>query len=462
MKRTTAISCLVLACLAGVTTAALQVRTPAPNSGPDLQDMLNTPKTAMQMQLYSANRDPATGKSVSGKQLGYEYYKNDGKTKYRAKNFFESGASEELYFRDDGSLEKAFEYFPPVDDAPAILNGAASFEADGKTYKSHLVYNDKGVRVRQGQLLSSGEYRQTYFCADGSRAESERLFNAKKEFVSEKLYDCSNGRLIAEILPSTYYGQLKVLLYRADGTLKADTLRDYQGIGGVVYDVDGQTILYEFRDELSSRSVKKFTPDGKLIEESASSFGRTRIATYNPTTGKRIRYQEWKERPGENGGPKKLLLSQVTEYNDDAENSPTRVIEMSGDGKLPASVSMPLPASVDLKSLTLPKVEGGLEQLEKLRSQMNLVKTLAPDGTVTKTELTINYQSWNNTVQPSTATERISIDPQLLRMPQGQVDLPQFDKLGPDRVYDYGTNDNPNSWPTTYQQRYMGYGMGGP
>lgn len=463
MKRKTAISCLVLACLAGVAMAALQVRTPAPQDGPDLQDMLNTPKTALQMQLYMANRDPATGKSVSGKLLGFEDYKDNGKTKYHVRNLFEDGASEELYFRDDGSTEKAFEYFPPQQDALPLLHGSATFEADGKTYKSHLVFNDKGARVRQGQLLSNGAYQQTYFCADSTKPERVRLFNEKKEFTSEKLYDCKTGTLLAEVLPSTYYGQVKVMLYRADGTLKADLVRDYQGIGGKVFDSDGKTVLYEYRDELSSRTVTKYTADGKVTELATSSFGRTRIATYDPATGQRIRYQEWKERPGENGGPNKLLLTQVTEYSNDAANVPTRVVEMTGDGKLPASVSVPLPADVDLKSLALPKVEGGLEQLEKLRSQMHLVKTLAPDGTVSKTELTIDYQSWNNTVQPSTAAEQIHVAPQLLSMPQGQVELPRFDNLGPDRVYDYGTNETPNSWPSSYQQRYnYGFGMGGP
>lgn len=448
------ICALLAASFLGAIVVGTNYRAPEkPN--PDLQDLLNMPKTALQLQLYGANKD-AAGKSASGKTLGFEYYKDNGRHKYWVHNIFENGAIEDIFLRPDGTKERANEYFPlrAGEDLP-LLNGRAEFAADGKTYTSHDVYNDNGVLVRQGRLLESGLYQQTYFCEGGTKVQRLRLFDTKREFQSEKLYDCKTGVQLAEILPGAYSGQVKVHLLRADGSLLADLTRDWQGVGGNVFAEDGKTITAWFRTEYSSQTVRYFSAPDKLSELRITSFGRTTITHYNQATEKRTLVQVWKERDGEAGEPKRQLLVKSTEF-DGQTGEWTKEIEMSSDGKFVEKVLVPLPKDTDLNTFKLPTHVDGMEGLEKLRSQMRIVKTLNADGKVLKTELAVEYQSWHDTVQPpASVDEYVRVTPKLTSMPEAKA-MPSFDDLGPDRVYDYETGTDPRSWPSSYQQPYYG------
>lgn len=135
----------------------------------------------------------------------------------------------------------------------------------------------------------------------------------------------------------------------------------------------------------------------------------------------------------------------VTEFGAADDNRWTREIEMTNDGKLPLTVSIPLPADTDLKTLTLPTLPKDAKPLEELRGQMRIVHTLDSSGKVVKTELAIENQSWNNTVQPqNTAPPELKIDAGELTLP-ARPELPSFDKLGPERVYDYDGSQPPST-----------------
>lgn len=458
MKKEHILFGLLLVFLAGLAVAFFQKPDPIIKE-PDLQDMLSVPKTAVQMQLYSANRDPVTGKSASGKSLGFEYFKEDGRVKYYARTVFESGASQEIYWRQDGSRERAISYFPlKSGEERPLVHSRASFEKDGSTFLSHDVFNDAGRKVRSGRLLEDGFYEQSYFCGDGKAKERVRRFDAKKEFKSEQVFDCASGRVYAEILPGNYNGQLKIIVLREDGSREAELLKDYSGIGGSVFARDGKTLLAKYRSDYGSKSVKYFA-DGdeeKLRLEISTTWGRTKVTSYDLATGKKLRVQEWRELPTDNPDKKVEVLVRVTDYALDKENSKTREVEMSADGKQAEKVAFPLAPDLDLKTLVLPENPSGLSGLENLRSQMNLVHTLDGSGKVVKTELTIEYQSWNNKVQPAPANPlRFNFAPDLFKMP-AHDEPPVFNREGPGRVYDY-EGENPSM---TYSNPYSGYEWG--
>lgn len=447
-----AVFLLLLACFAGAVTTILQILGPVtPVTEPDLQDLLDSPKTAMRMHLYGANRD-ADGKPVSDKTLGFDYYVDGGRTKFHIHNVFESGASEDIYLRPDGSKKSSFEYFPlGENETLPLLRGRATFDNDGKTFTSHVVYGENGLKLRQGELLDSGLYKQSYFCADGVRIERQRLFDQKKNFQSESIYDCNTGKLSAEVLPGAYSGQVKVKLLRQDGTLKAELVKDYYSTTGKLYGENGKELIAEYKFDYSSSSVRTFYAPEKTSVLWESSFGRTRISFFDENSGKKVLYQEWKERSHDNG-EKDYMLIKVTQYSA-TDGRLVKEITMSDDGKVPVSVTVPLPETVDLNSLTLSeKFEGGMAKLQEFRSKdkLRLVKTLDADGKVVKVMLSIEWQSWNNSEQPlGSEAEIIKLDPELMKMPE-PLDPPEFKNLGPDRLYDYESAVSPKNWPSTY------------
>ena len=444
------IALCLLACVAGGVLALSQMH-PAvtTDSGPDLQDMLGVPKTAMQMHLYSANRNKANGKSMSGKTFGFDYYVNGGKDKRHVHNEFEDGASEDLYMRADGTTESSREYYPTDSrDEPGVLKSRATFAKDGTTWTSHDVFNAKGVLERSGQLLGSGWYQQMYFCEDGVHSRRLRLFNDKREFLSEKVYSCDTGLLVAEVFPGTVSGQFLVTLRRPDGTRAALLTKDYSGIGGDVFAADGETVIASFRKETYSENAKYFAGKDAISQIWQNSFGTTQIIVQDPATGKKVLFQEWKDRPGDKPGEKRMLLSKIIEY---VNSEPTREIELTGEGKTTVNVSVPL-GKMPLSRLKLPTVDGGSAKLEGMRDKMHLVHTLDASGKVVKTVLHIDYQSWDDVVQdPSVAPAKIAVPSNLFKQPEHTA-LPNFDDFGPDRVYDY-----PATPRLPVQQDYSGY-----
>jgi hypothetical protein len=169
-----------------------------------------------------------------------------------------------------------------------------------------------------------------------------------------------------------------------------------------------------------------------------TSFGRLKVTKYDTATGLKTSMQEWKDHTGLNSiDPKDLILVKVTEYKQDKDNDASREIEMTNDGKHPATVTTDVPASFDFSTLKIPATVTEVPDFVKLRSQTRLIHTLDTDGKVVKTELSILYQSWNNLVlDPSTMPAQITIDPKLEKLP-ATITLPTFDDFGPDRVYDY-------------------------
>jgi hypothetical protein len=406
---------------------------------PDLQDMLGSPKTALQLHLYGAARNAADGSTMSGKILGYDYYSNGGRTHFHDHNLLEKGGSEDIFYRPDGSKSEVKEFFPLSDpESQAVLNSDASFAADG-SYTSHIVLKMDGKIERIGQLQAGGQYTQTYYCDDGKHKHRERLFDkdSSHSFLSESLYDCSSGMKYAEVLPGGFYGTSSFKLFRADGSLSAELTKDYTGLTGNLYGSDGKTVIAKLTSGWGSQQADYLNADGKVYMSSSSSFGRTKVTSTDPATGRKVSEQEWKERPGENGAPSRLLLVKVTEYAQDSDNKESRVIEMSDDGTVPKSVSISVPAGFDFSKVALPPGQKDRPEYEKLREQTRLIQTIKPDGTVVKTELSILYQSWNDvTLPPENLPTTVHIDKGLFTAPV-HVDVPSFDDAGPDKVYDY-------------------------
>ncbi|MBX9685672.1 MAG: hypothetical protein K2X27_03155 [Candidatus Obscuribacterales bacterium] len=438
MKRRIIFLALAALCFASAFSAFQKMRQ-AEKKMPDLMELLEMPKTAMQMRLYSAQRNAANGQSLSGKTLGFEYYKNNGQTKSHVHNEFESGAAEDIYFRADGSKESSQDYFPAARGMNASqLRSKAEFALDGSTYTKHEVYTQTGLLERRGQLLGTGLYQQSYYCADGASLKRDRLFDAGKHFLSEKIFDCSSKKLIAEVFPGQYESQVYITLYREDGSKLAYTTKDYAGLSGTLFAEDGVTAIGEFSSSSSAMNIQYYDGSPERITQSWTSFyGRTKIIVFDPNTQKKLYLQEWKERPGDSPGLKKLILVKVTEYSQDKDNDWSREVEMSSDGKSIATVTRPL-GSTPLAGLSLAKSPATEADFESKRRIMRLTWSFDKSDRLIKFELAFENQSFNNTEQPlqSALPAPRDISAERLLLPK-HVELPVFEDLGPERIYDY-------------------------
>lgn len=437
MNRNFAAGALLAICLIGGIIAVSQIRYADP-AVPDLQDMLHQPKTEMRMHLFGADRNNANGKTMSGKILGFDHYVDDGKTLYHSHNILETGGVEDIYLRPDGSKFMSKDYFPAQDpETAATLHSFATFAKDGKTYTSHDVKKEDGRLERSGRLLGSGLYQQTYFCDNGKTAQRVRLFDKDKNFLSEKLYKCDTGVLYAEVFPGSYSMQVKVNLLRPNGTRSAGLTKDYSGLSGDIFDEDGTTVIARMTNEYGSQALIFFDKNGKMRQVWTGSFGRYKIVNFDTATGLKTWSQEWKKHSELSDDLSGMMLVKVTEYAQDKENEAVRIIEMSNDGKVPVTVTTMVPGGFDFKSLKYPASVTERPNFEKLREQTRLIHSVDANGQVTKTELSILYQSWNNLVlPPDTMPTQIKIDPDLLKIPAA-IELPKFNDTGPDRVYDY-------------------------
>lgn len=441
MKKKLIIWLLLALVAAGAGVAVWQY--PHPKEEKDLQDLLDAPKTEMLMRLYSANRDRTSGKSISGMTFGFEYYKDKGRYLRHIHNDYEDGKSEDIYLRPDGSREARLEYFPPKDDkTPALLRSKASFGADGKTYTAHDFYRQDGSKERSGKLLASGLYEQSYFCLETGKVERIRLFDEKKEFKSESLFNCANGKLRAEILPGKFSSQSLVKVFREDGSKFADLIREYFNLSGTVYADDGKTALFEFKTDSWGPLVKTFDASQKTTQQWLSSYGRLTYTVFDPVSGKKLYEHEWKT-DGVNGNIQAVKQYWAQEFAADSENSRLFKVELDDSGKTPQKLFKPLPSDFDLRAAKLEKLPDSEEELSRLRKSMELVQTLAPDGTVTKTELSVPQKGLIH-LPGYPNPGKFKVAPELFKLP-AHPRLPEFDakELGPNRVYDYEGSEPP-------------------
>lgn len=348
------ILCLALVPLLAGALALTQIRIGEPV--PDLHDMLNQPKTAMEMNLYAANRDAKTGKSVSGMTLGYDFRTADGTRKLRTFNQYESGATENIFYRVDESKEWSEDFYPLRDgDTSPVKRSLARFAEDGKTYVSHDVKREDGSWERQGKLLADGNYQQTYFCADGKTPEKVQLFDRDKRFISETAIFCDTGKPVRELLPGDDEKTLK--LYREDGSV-ASKIRAINGweVGtiydGEVYRTNGSVHLH-FNTSGYGGQVDVFFAPGRVemswLEYTMTSnleftmFDKNAPASVDAATQKtedpkrKLFQQTWKLREAfkRDSG---WILVKVTEFEGKKE---LRTIEMSEDGKHPVRIIVP-------------------------------------------------------------------------------------------------------------------------
>lgn len=266
---------------------------------------------------------PAAG---TGIVRGIDRYAGDG-SKERFLEY-EDGAAQHTSFRLDGTISQDRRYFPH-EGGPAepVLKSHATFDLDGKTYKSHEVFRQDGTLARAGKLLKDGRYETSYFFEDGKTAERVRIFSrGKKEFVNENLFR-RDGSLKASISAADM-GELYVTLYSEDGTKR--TAAFYKGVTGEhgsVYAEDGETILVQFEHDYWTRTEVYYRKDGVMVQKRFASGGAMRIS-FLSSDGRTIYKQTWRLATGKH----RQMLREVEEL-DFADKKLVRTIRMTKDGR---------------------------------------------------------------------------------------------------------------------------------
>jgi len=347
MKRTKlALVCLaVVAGLGALVTAATQfVHAPASNQ-PDLQDMLGTPKTEMQLRLYGANRDPKTGESKSALSVGHDVFSDNGKTKLLSLNQYVSGAAEDVHYRADGSKHWSRDYFPNYSAGTAVQRSVSWFASDGKTYTGHEVKRADGSWERVGHLLDSGNYQQTYYCADGKTPQKIQLFDKDKRFLNEQAVFCTTGKSVREITTGEY-GKKTLKLYHQDGTLAADISQqdDYEVVmySGDVYDDNGKQTAHYDHEYGMGGSISTFDQIENgitVIEWRGSDYGNAQVDFLLPASTKDEKLKRFTQGIKNPIYPdKNSKLLSVTEYEADGKTE-AREIYLGDDGITPNKIT---------------------------------------------------------------------------------------------------------------------------
>lgn len=268
MNRRFSICCIALALLASAgLIAARQLSTPDTTNEPELEQ----PKTTMQLRLIPAAEDP--NQSTNGASVAYDYF--SGEQLVHSIVEYESGASEDLYYRNDGSKEWSRDYFSLEESEKLpLLRSVARFAKDGKTYVSHDVKRRDGSWERRGKLLADGNYQQTYYCLDGITPEKTQLFNKNKGFLSESSFSCQSGRLASKYDRNENQGSYGKTLYKVltrfnpDGSnrLRMAQLDTYEvGLhtSADVFDDKGELVLKYSTNDYNNEY--KTYSDGKLV-----------------------------------------------------------------------------------------------------------------------------------------------------------------------------------------------------
>lgn len=312
--------------------------------GPDIRDLLQSPKTTMQMNLYGANKN-AAGESASGLNLGYDYYDKMTGQRTRTALEYTDGSTEELFYRADGSKDWSRDFYPAADNERAILRSNAWFAKDGKTYVKHDVYHKDGTVERQGQLLADGKYELTFYCQDGHTIQRQQLFGSSKNFLSEKAIFCDTGKPIRTVEDGEYDSKI-LTLFREDGSVASkQTMHPGSEYGpfyvGDSFDTDGNVVLH-FEHGPFQRQVQTMRdgkPDMSWDDQTYYTYKRE-ISRLNPADKKK---KLWTQSllPNEKtySLDKGAKMSAITEF--DGEGKVTRVIEMNENGSAPARVILP-------------------------------------------------------------------------------------------------------------------------
>lgn len=339
-----ALVCLLVATLAGGGLAISASPFVKKDEGPDLHDLLSAPKTVSTLRLYGANKDAKTGKSVTGKSVGTDYNSPDGRHKIRSHYIYESGASEDVFYRKDESKEWSRDYYPlRSGETLAVLRAIAHFAADGETYVSHDVWRIDGKFERRGKLLADGDYEQVYYCADGKTVQTRQLFDKSKRFKSETAIFCSSGKPIREVAKGEY-GSRFLTLFREDGSVSVKMkMEDGGEVGaifkGEVFDKSGKKTI-DFDKTGFGHNIRS-TRNGQLIEWSENMYYSHTLEMTVHAPGKpelKLYTQHWEYR--EAYKPKSgLVLVKVVEFG--ADKKETRQIEFDKKSGKPVKVSIP-------------------------------------------------------------------------------------------------------------------------
>ncbi len=338
-----AICCLALVgLLIGVVTA-LQIGISS-KSGPDLQESLAQPQTAMRLHLYAAgNVDPKN----KDRQLsaGYDLNGADGKTRVLTRNEFVSGAVETIHYRSDETKSWSREFYPPpADGSPARQRSLAWFSDDGKLYIAHEVRRENGLWERHGQLLADGNYQQTYYCKDGKTVEKVQLFDKEKRFLTEQAIFCETGKNVREMTDGEF-GKKSLTLYNAAGKPTAVMTKqdNYETVdyGGDALDANGEVTMHfkhsSGRSGLYSHYLIFKNGNPAVEWEGYDAYGM-KVKVYDTSDGaKRVRFEQaYKPK----GYPyKEGILQRVTEYAADGKTV-LRTIEFTPEG-VPSSITLP-------------------------------------------------------------------------------------------------------------------------
>lgn len=321
--------------------------------------------------------------------------------------------TEDLKFRADGTLSENSQHYARNKDSGAeLLRSVGKFAADGVTYVYHEVYRPDGTLERKGELLRPGNYQTTYFYEDGKSINRLRLFDSKKNFVSEKVLRL-DGSTIA-FTQTAPQGAMITTLYWEDDKMRATFTSLPSGAEkGEVYDRDGHTLLAEYeRDPWSLQEIYHDAATGKLLQarQAVRMQGQLVVSIYSPVDFVMEAKQSFVLQSLIGPQAESPRLRRIDYW--DRTNKWACLIRMNTDGVTP-------------KDDTCPTKEGG-----------TITRTLGDGGLITNVEIKDKNGKTISSQKPASATiDKINPDWLANKRP---VELPSYmDKDAPPRLYDY-------------------------
>ncbi|MCA9801065.1 MAG: hypothetical protein KC777_03720 [Cyanobacteria bacterium HKST-UBA02] len=273
--------------------------------------------------------------SDSAEDVRVEHYGPDGYTRIEATREYRDGTTEHVEFRDDGTIEKYTQYFPG--ESERRVKSHAAFDDEGILFTSHDVFRSDGTLERQGRRLKDGNYKNIYFYQNGVTPSRVRIFDGKRNFVSEKLFR-EDGSLLAEVRV-TGKSERTTTLYHSDGSVWANIYKTMTGSHGDVFAADGKTIMVKFDRTPWNSQEDYYDRNGNLIQGrlTVAMAGTMDVFVFDRQGRIQLR-QQWRKGRVSRDEPVTMLLSRVDQFR---EGKLWRTIDVVRGKKLASSVEYP-------------------------------------------------------------------------------------------------------------------------
>lgn len=264
-------------------------------------------KTRVELRPDSANED-----------IRYVYMTDDQKTKTLTQIEYRNGVTSYVFHRADGTAREIKEFYPAAEgDTTRQLKAQVEFDADGKSYVSHVTFRLDGSKERQGARTASGQYETRWFFEDGTAVNRLRLYNKDRSLASEDEFRTDGS--IASQARRPNATDLVTKYFDESGTLTHEfTENRWNGLSGVFYNADS-TIRAKFADA-SWRTIYQYFDKGVLTLEVEYYTDRMEVTSYAQGDKPLVR-QVW-TRVGAEGEEctATYKLKQVEEYHKWAAN----------------------------------------------------------------------------------------------------------------------------------------------